>query len=933
MTAVDTTPSQPVEPMPETVDSVLERIARAVDMFELEKAWVEGLRSFPVLAEGDPRAQILAAAGRRLCAFGDTADDALRRNWLRQVVEEVRLRGEAPLGGELSAVAIGEMREAFARAGADIADLRASVAAGESLHGYAARAPLAADRVRDLGRIAERLRGSGLMALGSRADRKLARELADALAPRVPLVPSVPESLRVTRDDLRRWVSSAGSAQALPRLVRSLIAETEPSAQWIDMPAGTAVASSGWDGVVRCAHGNRFVPAGLSVWELSTKQNDSHRKAGRDYDERVENTPSAERTDMAYVAVVCAPWTKARDFEQERSRSGDFRQVKALNVDSLEAWLECAPATTVWLREQMGVPVAGVGLLSVWWSKWLESTTRPLDEGLVLAGRNKHAEALRDRCRQGRGVVTIGGHVHRDEIVAFVAAALVAPRGSGTPFGDALYVDGHDTAQRLFAVETLSGSSRQSPSAPAMTVVVPSADFAEYLPAGSQHGMIVPVPGSTQADIVLDAVDGGVVADRLRAAGVDFDVAEEHGSLARMSLPALRRCLAVRAELYRPEWAAGPIAQTLRRSVLLNSWNQSRDGDRQIVERFVGCSHEAASETLHDLRGGDPPMMLTDEIWHVASPADTWMLLDGQLTRADLEAFGDVVHNVLTEPDPLDELTGNERLRAQVSGVRARYSPQIKRGIATTLALLGSRPPMLQGTAVPASSAATTVLRRILRSATHDTTPRTWTVVSEVIPLLAEAAPEAVLDSLRTCLSNPHPFARAMFTDGGFDNFGFPPSSAHLRILEALELLAWSPDHLMATVDLLAGLAAMDPGGRWSNRPATTLSSIMYPWKPTTSASADERLDAIGMLRRRHGGVAWELMLSMLPFKHDIQAHGRGPLYRDWKGSERGVTQGEYSRMVSSVAEMLIEDVGDDAERWAELLEEVAVCPRKPWMR
>ena len=927
MTAVDTTPSQPVEPMPDTVDSVLERIARAVDMFELERAWVEGLRSFPVLAEGDPRAQILAAAGRRLCAFGDTADDALRRNWLRQVVEEVRLRGEAPLGGELSAVAIVEMREALARAGADISDLRASVAAGESLQDYAARAPLAADRVRDLGRIVDRLRGSGLLALGSREDRELARELADALAPRVRLVPSVPESLRVTRDDLRRWASSAGSAEALPRLVRSLIAETEPSAEWIDMPAGTAVASSGWDGVVRCAHGNRFVPAGLSVWELSIKQNDSHGKAGRDYDKRVEKTPCAERTGMAYVAVVCAPWTKARHFEQARSSSGDFRQVKALNVDSLEAWLECAPATTVWLREQMGEPVAGVGLLSGWWSKWLESTTTPLDEGVVLAGRDGHAGALRDRCRQGRGVVTIGGPVHREEIVAFVAAALVAPRGTGTPFGDALYVDGHDTAQRLFAVETLSGSSRRNPSAPAMTVVVPSADCAEHLPAGSPHRMVVPVPGSTQADIVLDAVDGGVVADRLRAAGVDFDVAEEHGSLARMSLPALRRCLAVRAELYRPEWAAGPIAQTLRRSVLLNSWNQSREGDRQVVERFVGCFHEASSEALNDPSGGDAPMILTDEIWHVASPADTWMLLDGQLTRDDIEAFGEIAHEVLTDPDLLRELTGNERIRAQFEGRRSRYSSQIKRGIATTLALLGSQPPMLRGAAVPVSGAAAEVVWPIFRSANSDATPRTWTAVSEVLSLLAEAAPEAVLDSLRTCLSGSHPFVRAMFADGCSDDFGFPPSSAHLRILEALELLAWSSDYLMATVDLLAGLAATDPGGVWSKRPATSLSSIMCPWKPNTSARAEERLNAIGMLRRSHGGVAWDLMLSMLPYKNDLQLHSRGPLFRDWKGAGARATQGEYSRVVSSVAEMLTEDVGHDADRWAELVSNVTSLP------
>ena len=929
MTAVDTTPSQPVEPMPDTVDSVQERIARALEMFELERAWVEGLRSFPVLADGDPRARILAAAGRRLGAFGDIADDALRRNWLRQVVEEVRLRGEAPLGGELSAVAIVEMREALTRAGADIADLRAAVVTGESLQDYAARAPLAADRVRDLGRMVDRLRGSGLLALGSREDRELATELADALAPRVRLLSSVPESLRVTRDDLRRWASSAGSAEALPRLVRSLIAETEPSAEWIDMPAGTAVASSGWDGVVRCAHGNRFVPAGLSVWELSTNQSDSHGKAGRDYDKRVEKTPCAERTDMAYVAVVCAPWTKARDFEQERSRSGDFRQVKALNVDSLEAWLECAPATTVWLREQMGVPVAGIGLLSGWWSKWLESTTRPLDEGIVLAGRDKHAETLRDRCSQGRGVVTIGGPVHSDEIVAFVAAALLAPRGSETPFGDVLYVDSQERAQGLFAFEALSGSSRRSLSAPAMTVVVPSADFAEHLPAGSRHRMIVPVPGSTQAECVLDAVDSEVVAQRIQASGVDLHAAQELGSLARMSLLALRRHLAVDPARHRPIWATGPVSKTLRRSLLLSGWNESREGDRQIVERFAGCPYGEVTEALSRFDPGDSPMIATGELWHVVSSADMWMLLGDQLSRNDTTAFGEVAHEVLTVPDPLWELTGDELLRAQVEGVRARYSSQLKQGVATTLALLGSNPPVLRGDAAPASDAAPGIVWRVLRSAESDATPKTWATVSEVLPLLAEAAPETVLEGLRTCLSGPHAFARAMFTDGGFDEFGFLPSSPHLRILNALEVLAWSPDHLMAVVDVLAGLAEIDPGGRYSNRPAGSLASIVCPWKPYTSASADDRLAAIRMLRRSHSHAAWLLMLSMLPRGRGMQMPEKRPRYRDWKQVEPVVSRGEYAHMVMSVAEMLVEDVGEDPGRWVDLVEHVTGLPEE----
>ncbi|MCQ3812415.1 MAG: hypothetical protein KTV68_17895, partial [Acidimicrobiia bacterium] len=397
----------------------------------------------------------------------------------------------------------------------------------------------------------------------------MARELANALIPPVPLVPSVPESLRVTRDNLLEWAKTGGSDQVLPRLVRSLIAETEPSAEWLHMPAGSAVASSGWDGIVRCSRGNRYVPAGQSVWELSTKQSNSHEKAGADYAKRVAKTPHDERADLAYVAVVCAPWIKAREFEQDRTTRGDFRQVEALNVDSLEDWLECAPATTVWLREQMGAPVAGIGLLSSWWSKWLESTRTPLDEGFVLAGREKAAGSLRDRCQQGHGVVTVGGRIHRDEILAFVAAALVAADASEASFGDVLYVTTHDAARRLFAVDALSGNQWRSRLTPALTVVVPSAEFAEHLPAGSPHRMIVPVPGSTQADIVLGAVDSGLVAQRLRDNRVELHTAHQLGGMARISLKGLRSPLGVAPVLHTREWEKGKADKMLRRSLLL----------------------------------------------------------------------------------------------------------------------------------------------------------------------------------------------------------------------------------------------------------------------------------------------------------------------------------------------------------------------------
>ena len=750
MTAA-TAPRQPAEPEPAIVNSALERIAEATDFVEFEQAWIHGLRQLSASDGSDCRALLLAEAGRRLSVFDDIKYDIARRHWLDQVVAEVRLRGDSPLERGLAVVATKELREAFAHARPAITDLRAAVNSGESLHEFAIRCPLTANHVRDLGRIAEGLSGSGLLALCSPDNCKLARSLARAMKPPIHLVPTVPESLRVTRDDLLQWAKTSGAAKAFPRLIRSLIAETEPSAESVHMPAGTGVASPGWDGVVRCARGNRFVPVGTSMWELTTQQSSTHVKAVEDYTKRVKNSTPDQRCEIAYVSAACAPWTKAQAFESQYSDEGDFSRVSALNVDNLEDWLSCAIAATVWMREQIGKPTVGISLLARWWENWLAATTTPLDERFVLAGREKATTDLRDRCKQHPGVVTIGGQIHRDEIIAFVAAALVTADAEGMGVGDVLFVDDHDTAQRLFAQEALSIPPGQQSAGPVLTMVVPSVDYAKHLPAGSPHRMIVPIPGSTQTEIVLDPVDSAVVGKHFEDTEVELNAAHRLGGLARMSLMALRRHLSVKPELHMPNWAKGTPGRTIRRSLLLGGWNAAREGDREIVARFACNQYEDVTEALLQLDAGDSPMMLIGESWHAVSPADTWMLLRDQLAPSDLEGFVEIALDVLTDSDPLRELTGEDALRAQIDGTKAKYSSQLKHGIATTLALAGSNPPKPHGETAPNSNFAEGTTRRLLRSAMEDATPSTWIAITDTLPLLAEAAPEAVLDSLRTC--------------------------------------------------------------------------------------------------------------------------------------------------------------------------------------
>ncbi len=928
-----------VEPEDESaqrcLEAALEGIAKATRFYDFENAWITGLRMVSASGGTDARDQVLVAAGRRLHALGPLQDDAARRRWLDQIVAEAQLRGDSQLSADLAAMTAAELHEAFDLAAEDLAELREWIGSGQRLGDFSARRPRPAHRIRDLGRMAEALRGSGMLALCSEADYGLACDLARAMKPAVHLVPTVPESLRVSRNDLIRWAKSDRGEKEFPRLVRSLIAETEPSAEWIDMPGGTGTALSGLDEIVRCARGNRFVPVGKSVWELTTQQDGLKKKASRDYEKRVKNSTPDQRAEIAYVAAACAPWTKRRSFESERTRDDDFDRVRGLNVDNLEDWLSCAIATTIWMRDQLGQPTEGISLLSRWWEKWLATTSTPLDADVVLAGREKAATDLREHCSSGRGILTIGGQVHRDEIIAFITAALSAGEAESMNLAQVLYVDSDEAAARLFAQEALSTQPGQQTSGPVLTIAVPSPEYARHRTAGSPHRMIVPAPGSPQAAITLDAVDSEVVAKQLESAGFEMHEAHELGRIARTSLIALRRRLAKDPAFHIPDWAKGHIDAPLRACLLIGGWDETREGDREVVAQLAGTSYDEATEMLRKLDAADSPLVAVDEQWYGVSPADTWVLLRDQLTPGDIKKFAETALAVMCGANPLRELTGEDLLRARLDGVIGRCSLRLKRGMATTLALAGSLSPDFVASASQTSDLANKVTSQALRAAIDDPMPRTWLALVDILPLLGEAAPDVLLQALRSCLADRHAFTRELFADSNSSPIDFGPSSPHLRVLNALEVIAWSPEHLSAVADVLARLDELDSsrrdatqfGGRDLNRPLESLASIFCSWMPHTSADAEARLRAIHMLRRNHANVGWKLMLSMLPSGHEVQTSGTLPEFRDWRPAQPIVMQTEFANVTRSIAEMLIEDASNDPQRWVDLAEHMADLP------
>lgn len=709
------------------------------------------------------------------------------------------------------------------------------------------------------------------------------------------------------REDLTRWADDEGSPARLPELVRRLLLETGNGVEVIDFPGGGAVTSGGFDGHVRASGATAFVPAGTSVWELSVRKTRPTEKADDDYEKRLQTPDGSPMSDATYIQVIARPWKDASAWATRRSAEKRWRLVRAHNVDWLTTWLEQAPATRMWFLGLLGKAPLGAVPAERWWQQWANATQPPLTPDVVLARSDASLSAL-DQHLRSRGLTTVSGPIGTDELIACSVALAVRADD--------------DLLARTVVVNEVDSLRRLLPEPHPLVLIIRDAALANEVRVATAHSVIVPVPVGARADVVLEPVETATAVEAIRT--LNAEAPYDLGVLARRSFPALRRRLAVRQELMTPEWATGGISSAVRAAMLLMSWHDASAADREVLAALAGTTYEGAREQLQQFTLGDDPLLaLTDQRWHVVSPVDAWLLLGRHLLRDDLERFCQHAENVLGEIDPALSLPPGDRWRASIDRKVLRHSQNLRAGIASSLALLATYgDTVVAGTGLHGQRWATGVVRRLLKTANEHGSLDRWESVAPELPRLAEAAPSEVVEALRAGLSGQPAVLAGVFRDDPSADQLFGPGSPHTYFLWALETLAWSAEYLGAASEVLASLATIDPGGRLSNRPASSLASIFCAWHPDTAADADQRLRVVDRLRDRWPDVAWRLMLDLLPNNNTaIHMPTHSPDFRDWKPSQAPITRIAYWRLIDKLVERLLIDADGDTQRWLDLLE------------
>lgn len=703
----------------------------------------------------------------------------------------------------------------------------------------------------------------------------------------------------VTAQGLSEWAGRRDGPAGLPELIsRLIVVSCGPVA--LRFPADESILHSGWDGIVETSVASTFVPEGLSVWELGAQRQRIERKAEDDYVKRTANSLGVNPADTTYVFVTPHRWPNKDAWAAAKRAEGKWKDVRTIDGDSLVHWLELNAGVAEWLAVRIGNRPKGIRNLQEVWDEWSLATRPPLTPDIVTADRDEEAVKVLRWLNAEPSVLPIQAEAV-DEAIAFLFAAV-----NPLPDLHRLY-----WMSRIVIADTVGVAREIAGLSDKMVVVLTGGDpgLAARLVRDGHH--VFAAYGSdvgTPANVLrLPRAWRHTIEVALEDTGLSRQDARKYAGAAGRSLAVLRRLMPA-SPARRPAWSQPPTTPALLGAMLAGAWDRNYPVDRQIIARLCRADYDAVETELAPLAAMlDGPMRRSGEIWKLTSLRDAWFLLAGQLTTAQVDTLVEIFLEVLGAVNPAYD-DPDRRWRFDRTPPK-HASPELRRGLSEAVIALGVWPEQAWGVTNAAHCSAGAV-----KALLADADERRWWSLANDFRRLAEAAPDAFLSAIETALAaEPSPMASLFRSDEGL----LHPNEYLADLLWALEILCWSPDHLGRATLILAKLASIDPGGKMSNRPSSTLTRIFLPWRPQTFASPDERIQLVDVILRRLPRVGWDLLHAIAPTGQGVTHPTSKPLWRDFSTDQAEIiTNRSLHHMYSAIGARLLDAAGIDADRW-----------------
>lgn len=358
---------------------------------------------------------------------------------------------------------------------------------------------------------------------------------------------------------------------------------------------------------------------------------------------------------------------------------------------------------------------------------------------------------------------------------------------------------------------------------------------------------------------------------------------------------------------------------------IVGSWNENSESDKTIISQLIREEYSDWVIKLRDIvQQPESPIVLKNGIWNIKDREKLWQALGTRIFDDNLNSLKKCIVTVLTECDPRFELPKKEQCMANIHGKVFKYSYQLKKGFAESLALLECFSNNLKNCSF---NKAKDIVVLSVREIFNEADWVLWASLNDLLPLIAEATPNEFLKIVEDALQQePCPFDSIFAQESN----GITGGNYLTGLLWALETLAWEEDFLIRVVVILGELANRDPGGNWGNRPSNSLSTILLPWYPQTIATIEKRTIAVQTLEKELPNVAWKLLLILLSSQNQISTGSHKPKWRksipeEWTGK---VFRKEYREQIIFYAKFAVEKAKNNINRLKTLISNFNNLPK-----
>ncbi len=484
------------------------------------------------------------------------------------------------------------------------------------------------------------------------------------------------EPLKITAQNLIDFSSRYQADRIFPELVRRLIRATSDNIEDVLFPSGESTFRPGMDGELQAIGKDPFVPDGASVWELSTEKT-PHAKGKRDFNKRSasdakDSYMGKPRAEITYVAVSMRRWSgenKAgrQTFVDEAKSEGIWKDVRVIDADQLEDWLDQTPSVAAWLAREMGLVSDDMLSIEHAWEDYSKGCSPPLSAGLLLANRKEKAETLTQA-----GLVSGVTRFKADspsEAAAFVKAAILS-----LPTEDARR--NALLAKGVVISEPVSARFLTDTKNTLFVVAMGRAAEIANLLAERGHTVVVPYGNAHSSSrgsalVELPRARRQEFTEALLGMGMTEDAARSAATACHCSITVLRRA-SDQAQSRLPEWATPKELRKLIGPLCCGAWNHDSAADTAIVALVDGTSSYAEIEhAIQDvLMVDDAPLLRAGKLTTLSAPADIWQLsIDIKIVNKPLlDRFRAAFLKVLGEVDPALELSPDKRAYAELGG-------------------------------------------------------------------------------------------------------------------------------------------------------------------------------------------------------------------------------------------------------------------------